>query len=130
MEARTTQDVKENGKVLLKKGYTPDRTRYTNAGSCQRTVTITTRTVFDHAVLKEGQEIPRIATIQALAVAQPPTTADTGADDLMASGSGTGAVSGVARGGGGLRGSVLHDGGYGGQCREYGELGSSPCGEI
>ena len=62
--------------------------------------------VFDHAVLKDGQEVPFNATIQALAFAQSSAAADTGAEDLVASGGGMGAVSGTARGGGGLVGGV------------------------
>jgi len=106
VEARTTQDVKENGKVVLKKG-----TRLTGhvtqaqaraSGQSQSQLGI----VFDHAVLSNGQEVPFNATIQALAAAQSSTSAAAGADDMMASGGGMGAVSGTARGGGGLVGGV------------------------
>ena len=48
--------------------------------------------MFDHAVLKNGQEVPFNASIQALASAQSATAASTGADDMMASGGGMGAV--------------------------------------
>ena len=47
--------------------------------------------VFDHAVLKNGQEVPFNASIQALASAQSAAAATTGAEDMMASGGGMGA---------------------------------------
>jgi hypothetical protein len=106
VEARTTQDVKQDGKVVMKKGthlvghVTQAQARA--SGQSQSELGI----VFDHAVLKNGQEIPFNATIQALAAAQSSTTAAAGAADLMASGSGMGAVSGTARGGGGLLGAA------------------------
>jgi hypothetical protein len=106
VEARTTQDVKQDGKIVLRKGthivghVTEAQARAKDQSQSQLGV------VFDHAVLKDGQEVPFNATIQALAVAQSSTAAAAGADDMMASGSGMGAVSGTARGGGGLVGGV------------------------
>jgi hypothetical protein len=106
VEARTTQDVKQDGKVVLKKGthlvghVTQAQARA--SGQTQSQLGI----VFDHAVLSKGQEVPFNATIQALAVAQSSAAADTGTEDLVASGGGMGAVSGTARGGGGLVGGV------------------------
>ena len=106
VEARTTQDVKQDGKVVMKKG-----TRLTGhvtqaqareSGQSQSQLGI----VFDHAVLSNGEEVPFNATVQALAAAQSATTATEGADDMMASGGGMGTVSGASRGGGGLVGGV------------------------
>lgn len=106
VEARTTQDVKQDGKVVLKKGthlvghVTQVQSRASGQSQSQLGI------VFDHAVLKNGEEVPFNATIQALAVEQSSTTAAAGADDMMASAGGLGAVSGSARGGGGLMGGV------------------------
>jgi hypothetical protein len=106
VEARTTQDVKQDGKVVLKKG-----TRLTGhvtqaqareSGQSQSQLGI----VFDHAMLSNGQEVPFNATVQALAAAQSSTSATSGADDMMSSGGAMGAVSGTTRGGGGLVGGV------------------------
>jgi hypothetical protein len=106
VEARTTQDVKQDGKVVMKKGtrltghVTQAQARESGKSESQLGI------VFDHAVLSNGQEVPFNASIQALAAAQSATSAGAGADDMMASGGGMGAVSGTARGGGGLVGGV------------------------
>jgi len=106
VEARITQDVRENGKVVLKKGthlvghVTQAQARASGQSQSQLGI------VFDHAVLKNGQQIPFNGRIQALAVAQSSVAAGAGYDDVMASGGGMGAVSGTARGGGGLVGGV------------------------
>ena len=106
VEARTTQDVRENGKVVLKKGthlvghVTQAQARASGQSQSQLGI------VFDHAVLKNGQQIPFNGRIQALAVAQSSVAAGAGYDDEIASGGGMGAVSGTARGGGGLVGGV------------------------
>jgi hypothetical protein len=106
VEARTTQDVKQDGKVVLKKGthleghVTEAQARANGQTQSQMGI------VFDHAVLHDGQEVPFNATIQALAAAQSATAATAGSDDMMASGGAMGAVSGTTRGGGGLVGGV------------------------
>jgi type II secretory pathway pseudopilin PulG len=106
VEARTTQDVKQDGKVVLKKGtrlvghVTQAQARAKDQAQSQLGV------VFDHAVLSTGQEVPFHATIQALAAAQSTTAATAGSDDIMASGSGMGSASGTTRSGGGLVGGV------------------------
>ncbi len=106
MEARTNEDVKENGKVVLKKGtrlyghVTQAQAR--ESGQSQSQLGI----AFDHAVLSDGQEVPFNASIEALAAAQSAATAAPVSDDMMASGSGMGAVSGTSRGGGGPVGGV------------------------
>ena len=101
VEARTNEDVKQDGKVVLKKGtrlsghVTQAQAR--ESGQTQSQLGI----VFDHAVLNNGQEVPFNASIQALAAAQSAASAAPVSDDMMASGGGMGAVSGTARGGGG-----------------------------
>jgi len=102
VEARTTRDIKQDGKVMLKKGAHlvghVTQVQVRASGQTQSQLGI----AFDHAVLRGGQEVPFNATIQALAVAPSSTVADTGSDDMMASGGAMGGVSGTARGGGGL----------------------------
>ena len=112
VEARAAQDIKQDGKVVLKKGtrlvghVTQAQARA--KGQTQSQLGI----MFDHAVLKNGQEVPFNASIQALAAAQ--TMASTGADDIMASGGGMGAVQGSARGGGLVGGVASTAGGTAG----------------
>jgi hypothetical protein len=106
VEARATQDVKQNGKVVLKKGtrlvghVTQSQSR--TSGKSQSELGI----VFDHAILKGGQEVPFHATIQALAVAQSSAAALADSDGMMASGGVMGGSSAMASGGGGLVGGV------------------------
>ena len=101
VEVRTEEDIKEDGKVILKKGthlvgHVTQAQARTN-GKTQSQLGI----VFDHTVLKDGQEVPFNASIQALASAQSAAAAS-GADDLMASSGGMGTVQGSTRGGDGL----------------------------
>lgn len=111
VEARAAQDVKRDGKVVLKRGtrlvghVTQAQARA--KGQTQSQLGI----MFDHAVLKNGQEVPFNASIQALAAAQTATSASTGADDIMASGGGMGGAQGTARSGGGLVGGVASSAG-------------------
>jgi hypothetical protein len=107
IEARTTQDVKQDGKVVLRKGtrlvghVTEAQARAKDQTQSQLGV------VFDHAELRNGEQVPLNASIQALAAAQS-TAQASGDDDLI--GSGGGAVSaggaGVARGGGAVGGTL------------------------
>ena len=107
VEVRTEEDIKQDGKVVLKKGthlvghVTQAQARA--KGQTQSELGI----LFDHAVLKNGQEVPFNASIEALASAQSAAAACTGADDAMTSGGGMGAVQGSARNGGGLAGGVV-----------------------
>jgi hypothetical protein len=109
VEARTEEDVKQDGKTILKKGthlvghVTQAQARA--SGQTQSQLGI----VFDHAVMKDGQEVPFSASIQALASAQ--SAAATGADNMMTSSGGIGAMQGSARGGGGLVGGVTSNAG-------------------
>jgi hypothetical protein len=107
VEARTTQDVKQDGKVVLKRGttlvghVTEAKAHTKEQGESQLGI------VFDHAVLKGGQEVPFNASIQALAAAQSSTTSAIGSDEALGSSAGAvGGASGSARGGGGLLGGV------------------------
>jgi hypothetical protein len=104
VEARTEQDVKQDGKVVLKKG-TPLMGHVTEAyarakGQSESRLGI----VFDHAVMKDGTQLPLNATIQALAATQSSAIANAGSDDI-GSGGAMGAPSGTARGGGALSGA-------------------------
>jgi hypothetical protein len=106
VEARAAEDIKQDGKVVLKKGtrlvghVTQAQARANGQTQSQLGI------VFDHAVMKNGQEMPFNATIQALASAQSMASASSGADNMMASGGGMGAAQGSARSGGGLAGGV------------------------
>ena len=106
VEARAEQDIKQDGKVVLKKGtrlvghVTQAQARAKGQSQSQLGI------LFDHAVLKNGQEMPFNASIQALASSQSAAAASTGADDIVASGGGMGAAQGSARSGGGLAGGV------------------------
>jgi len=106
VEARADQDVKEDGKVVLKKGthlvghVTQAQARA--KGQTQSQLGI----MFDHAVLKNGQQVPFNATIQALASSQSAAAASTGADDIAASSGQMSAAQGSVRSGGGLAGGV------------------------
>jgi hypothetical protein len=106
VEARTAEDVKQDGKVWLKKGtpligHVTDVQARANGQSESRL-----GVVFDHAVLKNGEQIPMNATIQALAAMQSSAMADAGSDDVTASGGAMGTASGAARGGGGVLGGA------------------------
>ena len=106
VEARTEEDIKQDGKVVLKKGtrlvghVTQAQARA--SGKSQSELGI----MFDHAVMKNGQQMPFNASIQALASAQSAAAASTGAGDITASGGGMGSMQGTARSGGGLAGGV------------------------
>jgi hypothetical protein len=106
VEVRTEEDIKQEGKVVMKKGthlvghVTQAQARA--KGQTQSQLGI----VFDHAVLKNGQEVPFNASIQALASAQPATAASPGADDMMTSSGAMTAAQGSMRNGGGLVGGV------------------------
>jgi hypothetical protein len=108
IEARTTQDVKQNGKVVLRKGtrlvghVTEVQARAKDQTQSQLGV------AFDHAELRNGQQVPLNASIQALAAAQSTAQASAGDDDLIASGGGAASAAGAgAVRGGGLAGGAL-----------------------
>ena len=106
VEARAEEDVKQDGKVVLKKGTRlvghVTQAQERAKGQTQSQLGI----LFDHAVMKNGQEMPFNASIQALASAESASAASTGAGDMMNSGSAMGAGQGSARTNGGLAGGV------------------------
>ena len=110
VEAVAAHDVKQDGKVVVKKGtrlvghVTETQARTKDQAQSQLGI------VFDHATTASGQDIPLSATIQALAAAQSSVNA---ADDVALSGSGMGAMSGAAHGGGGLVAGVTSTAGAG-----------------
>ena len=99
VEVRTEEDIKKDGKVILKKGtHLVGHVAVAQAranGQMQSQLGI----VFDYAVLKNGRQVPFNASIQALASAQAAIANSTGADDRMAAAGGMGAERGMARGG-------------------------------
>jgi hypothetical protein len=100
--AKTTQDVKSGGKVVLPKGTKVmghiTEVKAKSSGDANSTMGI----VFDRAQLKNGQEIPLHVGIQAIAAAQNSAMADSGASDAMAMGSASGMGGGAVGGGGGM----------------------------
>jgi hypothetical protein len=114
VEARAAQDVKQDGKVVLKKGtrlvghVTEAQARTKEQTQSQLGI------VFDQALMTDGQVIPLNATIQALAATRSSAEAAAGSDDVMASGGGMGSMSGAARSGGGMLGGVTSTAGAAG----------------
>jgi hypothetical protein len=115
--AKTTQDVKEHGQTVLKKGSRLNghvtQAEARSKGSSESALGM----VFDSAVMKNGQRVPMNLSIQALAAAANETSAglanDQGAIDSMSqagggfAGAGSApARSGVVRGTGGATGGV------------------------
>lgn len=106
VEARTAENIKQDGKVILKRGtrleghVTQAQARAKGQEQSQLGI------VFDRAILPNGQTMPLNATIQALAASQTAATTGNGADDLAASTGGMASASGATRGGGGLAGGV------------------------
>jgi len=96
--ARATQDVKSEGKVIIPKGsrlvghVTEARTRAKGESNSALGV------AFDHAILKNGQQVQMSSVVQAIAAAQ---TSGSAADtDAMMSTTGSAAGSARASGGG------------------------------
>lgn len=107
--ARATKDVKSNGEVVIPKGsklighVTQAKARAKGQSESELGI------VFDHAFLKNGQEMPVHVVIQALAAAQTATSASLSDSDLMSSTSGMGSATGSGRAstsGGGLLSSA------------------------
>jgi hypothetical protein len=99
VSARTTETVKEDGKLLLPKG-TKLTGRVTRASARSKGDNDSTLAVqFDRAELKSGQEVAVQLNVRALAAA--PGVAPIGGDDLQGMGSaGAGVSAGGNRGGG------------------------------
>ncbi len=104
--AKTTQDVKQDGHVVLRKGtqligHVTEAQARTKANA-ESSVGI----VFDEAVMKKGQEVPFHAAIQALAAAQS-TSAASLDNDMMEPSSAPMGPGGGSMGGGAMGGGVV-----------------------
>ena len=117
--AKTTQDVKQHGQTVLKKGSRLNghvtQAQARSKGNSESAVGM----VFDSAVMKNGQRVPMNLSIQALAAAENETSAalanDQGGIDSVSQAGGGFAGAGSAPGAGGLvRGAGGAAGGVGG----------------
>jgi hypothetical protein len=103
--ARTTQDVKQDGHVVLRKGTKlighVSEAQARSKSHAESSVGV----VFDNAVMKGGQQAPIHLGIQALAAAANQTSASMGNDTQMLASSGSTAGSGRVAGGGLLGGT-------------------------
>ncbi len=133
--ARTTQDVKSGGKVVIPKGtkllghVTQAKARAKGQSESELSI------VFDHALLKGGQEMPLHMTIQALAQAESTASGSLGGDDLSGMAGGSGSASGgggASRSGGGLLGGATSTVGstVGGVGNTAGGLGNTVGGTV
>jgi hypothetical protein len=131
--ARTTQDVKQDGHVVIHKGsklighVTEAQAR--SKSNAESSVGV----VFDNAVMKGGQQAPVHLGIQALAAAANQTSASMGSDSgmLAPSGGGSAVGSGRAAGGGLLGGSGAAVGGVaGGAGAVAGNVGQTTNGAV
>jgi hypothetical protein len=91
--AKTTQAVKSDGQVIIPKGsqlvgHVTEAKAHVK-GQSESALGI----VFDKAILKNGQEVPLQASIQALAVAQSAASASSGDTDLSGSSTGSAGTS-------------------------------------
>lgn len=99
VEVRTEQDIKQDGKIVLKKGthlvghVTEAQARAKGQTESQLGV------VFDHAVLKNGQQIPFSASIVAMASTQSAAAPSTGAGEMVDSGAGMSTMQGSTHSG-------------------------------
>jgi hypothetical protein len=108
--AKTTEDVKSNGKVVIPRGSKivghVTEAKADQKGQAESALGI----AFDHAVLKDGSQVPLTLSMQAVGSSATSATAQTEDESLMTSGAGAGGMSGVASGtarsGGGLVGGV------------------------
>ena len=104
VEAKTTKDVKEGKRVVLRHGtkligHVTEAQAHTKA-TAQSAVGI----VFDEAIVGSGETVPFHASIQALAAPQSMTETGFGDDEMMSSADAMGG--GAVRGGGGLVGGA------------------------
>jgi hypothetical protein len=108
--AKTTEDVKSDGRVVIPRG-SKIVGRVTEAkahekGQAESALGI----AFDHAVLKDGRQVPLSLSVQAVGSSAASAAAQAEDDSLMTSSAGAGsmsaAASGATRTGGGLVGGV------------------------
>lgn len=108
--ATVSEDIKSNGKVLIRKGsklvghVTTAHPVSNEKGSADGRGGSQLGIVFDRAVLKDGATLPISATVQALAAAE--SSASMGMGEANAGLGGAGSAAGSARSGGGLVGGV------------------------
>jgi hypothetical protein len=131
---KTTENTKSDGEVVIPKGsklvghVTEAKAR--GKGESESSLGI----VFDKAILKNGQEVPLNANIQALAAAETMASGSLEAPDLAGSGLGSAGGSGSARssGGGGLVGGVASTAGgaVGGVTNTAANVGGTASGTV
>jgi hypothetical protein len=106
VEGTVAQDVKSDGKVVLHKGTKlighVTEAKAKSKGEANSSLGI----VFDHAILKQGQEVPIHGVVQAIAAAQMSNAASLGDDGMSEMGGGNAMAGGTARSGSGLLGGV------------------------
>lgn len=80
--AKTTENVKSNGRVVIPKGsrILGHVTQVQAAGKGQSSSQV--GVAFDHAILRNGQQIPMKASIQAIAASQANASADMMGDTM------------------------------------------------
>jgi hypothetical protein len=120
--AKTTQDVKENGQTVLKKGsrLTGHVTQAEARSKANSESSV--GMVFDSAVMKNGQKVPMNLSIQALAASANEASADLGndqgtIDSMSQAGAGVAGARPATGGGGSVRGAGGAAGGVGGTVR-------------
>ncbi len=116
--AKSTQNVKSDGKVVIPKGskMVGHVTQVQTAGKGQSASQV--GIAFDHAILKDGQQVPLHASIQAIAASQQSASAEMMGDGMEDGGmAGGGAIAGgraAAGGTGSLVGGATRGVGAGG----------------
>ncbi len=131
--ARTTEDVKQNGQVVLRKGtrLTGHVTQAQARG--EKNADSSLGVMFDNAVLKNGQDAMIHVAIQALAAAQTATSAAMADDQFMNSGGGAVSAAGSGRATGGrLLGGVgsTAGGAVGAAGSSVGNVGNTASGAL
>jgi hypothetical protein len=105
VEARTTQDVKQGGKVVLRRGTRligrVTRVQARSKGQSRSVLGV----AFDHAQMRNGEQMPIRLAVQALATTQAAEEGSMGSAGVMGMGSTAAMGSGAA--GGGLVGGTL-----------------------
>jgi len=105
--AKTTENIRQNGEVVIPKGsrivghVTQVQARSKQQAQSQVGI------AFDHAVLKDGHEVPMNASIQALAASQQAASADVMGDSMADGTVAGGAVMGSGRAAAGAGGSLV-----------------------